>query len=57
MIIELVNSGLEALVDRIGTGHHELSERAKDIGSAAVFMAMMNSTLVWGVILIPRYWP
>lgn len=52
MIVELVNSAIEAVVDRIGPEHHELSGRAKDIGSAAVFVAMTVVVLVWGGILI-----
>lgn len=52
MIVELINSAIEAVVDRIGTERHELSGRAKDIGSAAVLLAMGIVVLVWGAILI-----
>ncbi|TEW54693.1 diacylglycerol kinase [Psychromonas sp. RZ22] len=51
VIVELLNSAVEATVDRIGSEFHELSGRAKDIGSAAVFVALMIVALVWGVIL------
>ena len=54
LICELLNSGIEATVDRIGTEHHELSGRAKDIGSAAVFLSLLNAGLVWGVIGVGR---
>ena len=51
-IIELINSALEAAVDRIGLEHHELSGRAKDLGSAAVFLACVNAAIVWLLIFI-----
>ncbi|MEA3300649.1 MAG: diacylglycerol kinase [Pseudomonadota bacterium] len=51
MIVELLNSAVEAAVDRIGEEHHELAGRAKDIGSAAVLMSMALVVLVWGAIL------
>ncbi|OOF70837.1 diacylglycerol kinase [Rodentibacter caecimuris] len=51
MAIELLNSAIEAVVDRIGTEHHELSGRAKDQGSAAVFMAICIAIVIWGCIL------
>lgn len=51
MLVELLNSAIEALVDRIGTEYHELSGRAKDLGSAAVFMSMMLFVITWGLIL------
>jgi diacylglycerol kinase (ATP) len=51
LIVELLNSAIEAVVDRVGTEHHELSGRAKDIGSAAVFVALLNVGLVWGLLL------
>jgi len=55
LIVELINSALEAVVDRVGVEHHELSGRAKDIGSAAVFVALMNVLLIWGVIGYARF--
>lgn len=51
LIVELLNSALENVVDRIGSEYHELSGRAKDIGSAAVFMAIVLCGLVWGLIV------
>ena len=47
LIIELLNSAIEAIVDRFGGEIHELSGRAKDMGSAAVFVAMVNVAVVW----------
>ncbi|QFI39965.1 diacylglycerol kinase [Moritella marina ATCC 15381] len=51
IIVELINSAIEAVVDRIGTEHHELSGRAKDIGSAAVFVSLCLSAFIWFVIV------
>lgn len=51
LITELLNSAIEAAVDRIGPEHHELSGRAKDLGSAAVFLALLNCAVVWLLIL------
>ncbi|MCW2475346.1 MULTISPECIES: diacylglycerol kinase [unclassified Symbiopectobacterium] len=53
VLMELVNSAIEAVVDRVGTEHHELSGRAKDIGSAAVFVALVFAGIVWVSILWP----
>lgn len=53
--IELLNSAVEAVIERYGPEHHELAGRAKDMGSAAVFVLMMNVLLVWGAILGSRY--
>jgi diacylglycerol kinase (ATP) len=50
---ELLNSAIEALIERYGPEHHELAGRAKDMGSAAVFMLMMNVLLSWGLLLGP----
>lgn len=47
LIVELLNSAIEAAIDRHGDEHHELSGRAKDLGSAAVFVALLLVTLVW----------
>ena len=55
LIVELLNSCVEAAIDRISFAHHSLSKRAKDIGSAAVFVALVLLALVWGVILVPRW--
>jgi len=51
LIVELVNSAIEAVVDRFGGEIHELSGRAKDIGSAAVFIAVLNAIMVWLLLL------
>ncbi len=51
LIIELLNSAIEAVVDRFGGELHELSGRAKDMGSAAVFIAMLNIAIVWLIII------
>ena len=56
LIVELINSAIEAIVDRIGTDHHELSGRAKDIGSSAVLVSLVNSTMIWGFIIFD-HWP
>ncbi|MGV8944580.1 diacylglycerol kinase [Thermomonas sp.] len=52
--MELLNSAIEAVIERYGAEHHELAGRAKDMGSAAVFVLMMNVILVWALILGPR---
>ncbi|MBQ4671855.1 diacylglycerol kinase [Aeromonas dhakensis] len=51
VIVEVLNSAVEAVVDRIGSEHHELSGRAKDLGSAAVFIALAINALVWGALV------
>lgn len=51
LMVELLNTGLEAVVDRIGHDPHKLSGRAKDVGSAAVLMAIAIAAVVWGVLL------
>jgi len=56
LIIELLNSAVEAVVDRIGTELHELSGRAKDMGSAAAFFAMLTAGIVWALIAYDRFW-
>lgn len=53
LIAELANSAIEAVVDRIGSEFHELSGRAKDIGSAMVFISLMLTVVIWAVILLP----
>lgn len=52
LVVELLNSGIEAVVDRIGHEHHELSGMAKDIGSAAVMLSIATLLGCWGVILL-----
>lgn len=51
LIVELINSAIEATVDRISLENHELAKRAKDIGSAAVLVALCNVLMVWGLVL------
>ena len=55
LIVELINSAVEAVVDRIGVEHHVLAGRAKDIGSAAVFMSLVVTGLTWGLILYEKF--
>ena len=52
VIVEVLNSAVEAVVDRIGTEHHELSGRAKDLGSAAVFLALTLTLVVWSLTIV-----
>lgn len=52
LIVEVLNSAIEAVVDRFGEEHHHLSGRAKDMGSAAVFLSLINVILVWSFILL-----
>jgi diacylglycerol kinase (ATP) len=51
LVVELVNSALEAAVDRISLEQHQLARRAKDIGGAAVFMSLVNVAAVWALVL------
>ena len=51
LIVELLNSAIEAVVDRISLENHALAKRAKDIGSAAVFLALVNVPVVWALVL------
>ena len=52
IIVELLNSSIEATVDRISIKHHKLAKRAKDIGSAAVFFSLINAAVIWFLILV-----
>ena len=54
LIVEVLNSAIEAVVDRVSDEQHELSGRAKDLGSAAVMTALINVFVIWGVIFIPK---
>ena len=54
LITELLNSGIEAIVDRVSDAHHELSGRAKDLGAAAVMTALFNVIAIWAIILVPK---
>lgn len=51
LVVELLNSAVEAAVDRISFEHHHLIKRAKDMGSAAVLITLLNVLFVWGLIL------
>lgn len=52
LVVELLNSAVEAVVDRVGLEHHELSGRAKDIGSAAVMLSLLWAAATWAFILL-----
>lgn len=56
LIIELMNSSIEAIVDRVSLERHPLSKNAKDLGSAAVFLAMSLAGATWLVILLTLFW-
>ena len=51
VVVELLNSAIEATVDCISLEYHDLAKRAKDIGSAAVLISLINALTVWGVVL------
>jgi diacylglycerol kinase (ATP) len=53
LIVELINSGIEAVTDRISLEDHVLAKRAKDMGSAAVMLALFNVPVVWLLVLLP----
>ena len=55
LIVELLNSAVEATVDRISLDDHVFSKRAKDIGSAAVFVSLVNLLVVWALVLWSRF--
>ena len=52
LVVELLNSAVEATVDRVSLERHELAKRAKDVGSAAVLVALLNAAVVWGLLLL-----
>lgn len=52
LIVELLNSAIESVVDRISDEHHELSGKAKDQGSAAVFVALVITAMTWVLVLM-----
>ncbi len=54
LIVELLNSAVEAAVDRISLENHQLAKRAKDIGSAAVMLSLMNVFVVWLLVIWGR---
>jgi diacylglycerol kinase (ATP) len=57
LIVELLNSSMEAAIDRISLDRHPLSKKAKDTGSAAVLLAILLATIVWGAIVLPLALP
>jgi len=54
LIVEIINSAIESIVNRIGVEQHQLSGRAKDQGSAAVFLSLLLAVFVWALILLPK---
>jgi len=52
LIVELLNSAVEAAIDRFGSEYHPLSCRAKDLGSAAVMLALLNAGIIWGLVIL-----
>lgn len=56
LIVELINSAIEAVVDRVSLERHTLSKNAKDFGSAAVFLACILAAGAWGVVLFNRFY-
>lgn len=56
LLVELINSAIEAVVDRVSLERHPLSKNAKDLGSAAVFIAFVIAVATWGVVLFDRYY-
>ncbi len=52
IMVELLNSAIEATVDRISLDSHDLAKRAKDIGSAAVLVSLINVIVIWGLVLM-----
>jgi diacylglycerol kinase (ATP) len=57
MIVELLNSAIEAVVDRVGDEWHKLAGRAKDIASAAVLLALLLAGLVWFLLVVTKFFP
>lgn len=56
LIVELINSAIEAVVDRVSLERHPLSKNAKDFGSAAVMLAVLIAAASWGVVLFNRFY-
>ena len=55
LVVELLNSSIEAVVDRIGNEPHALSGRAKDMGSAAVMISLLMTGLIWAAVIVEQY--
>jgi len=56
LIVELINSAIEAVVDRVSLERHSLSKNAKDFGSAAVLLTLIIAAATWAVVLYERFW-
>jgi len=54
LVVELLNSGIEAAIDRVGTEYHDLAKLGKDYGSAAVMLALVIAAMVWGALLLQK---
>jgi diacylglycerol kinase (ATP) len=57
LIVELLNSAVEAAIDRISGEHHALSKQAKDIASAAVFVSLILFAIIWALVIFDRFYP
>jgi diacylglycerol kinase (ATP) len=55
LLAEIINSAIEAVVDRVGLDYHELSGKAKDLGSLAVLLSLTLAAVVWALIIIDRF--
>ena len=55
LLMELINTAIETIIDRVGDDYHILSKKAKDIGSLIVFFSFINAFLIWTVVLIQQY--
>lgn len=55
ILMEVINSAIEAIIDRIGDDPHRLSRRAKDLGSAAVMIACLNAIVIWAVMALAKF--
>ncbi len=56
LIVELLNSAIETAIDRISDERHVLSKQAKDIASAAVFISMVHFVIIWGLVIVERFY-
>jgi len=56
VITEVLNSAVEAVVDRVSNDHHKLAGRAKDMGSAAVFLSLIMTAVIWGILIFDRFY-
>jgi diacylglycerol kinase (ATP) len=57
MVVEVVNSAIEATIDRIGPERHDKSRMAKDLGSLAVLLSALIAAILWGAATVDRLWP